>query len=228
MKRFLAVISATVSAAGMIFAVTPAASAAEARINTYTNVWKLSLTGVGSLKGFDTSAYYHGDVIRSPRLAFHVTGVKDVRMPATPPKVKITMQRYYVGGRSYIKTDELNSSTGWQISIPTASQVRDYEKATNVRIFAGKLFALPGVRAEGARHYRATDTLAQIGLLLHDSFGVPVNYLSVNGLESFAVGFAIDSAGRLAGLVITSHSASMRLSIADAFTYNRPMTIKAP
>jgi hypothetical protein len=221
-KRFLAVIAATASAAGMIVAAVPAASAAaESQIRTYTDTFNLSLTGVGTEKGFCLRMYYRSRVIRSPRLAFYIETVRTACLTG----IQITQQWYFVGGHNYLK---YNDNLGWEKSTPTASQIRTYEKTSNVQIVITQLYALPGLHRVDASHYLATDTVAQIGRFLSYSFGVDVEFLYVNDFTSLAVGFSTDSAGRPVSLVITGDSSDMRLNIADAFTYNRPTAIQAP
>jgi hypothetical protein len=229
MKRFLAVIAATVSAVGMIAGAVPAASAAEARINTYTDTFDVNLTGVSFMNGWYLRTDYHSRVIMNPRLTFYVENGIVTHLPGGKPSTLENMtQWYYVGGRSYRKDGLGNTGTGWQISTPTASEVRVYEKTANVEIVIGLILALPGLHRTGARHYGATDTLAQISRLLNYTFTVTKPFLSVNGFASFAVSVSTDSAGRPVSLAITGDSSDMRLSIGDAFTYNQPVTVAAP
>lgn len=223
MKRFLALTAAGVSAAGMIFTAVPAAIASTGpQIKTYTNTFYLKLTGTSFEKGWYLSTDYRAVVISSPRLAFYVTTVKGSSVIATPT----TMQWYFVGGRDYIK---YNGAPGWEISTPTASQIRTYEKTTSVQVVIDKLFALPGLHRAGPRLYRTNDTVAQISGFLSYSYGSEIpGLLQVNDFTSIAVSFSTNSDGRPVSLVIAGSSSDMRLNISDTFTYNHPATINAP
>lgn len=222
MKRFLAVTAAAVSAAGMIFTAVPAATAATGpQIKTYTNTFHLKFTGTSFLKGYYLDTDYHAVVIMSPRLTFYVNVVN-----AAAPDLGSSMQSYFVGGRLYVK---YGGARGWQISTPTASEIRVYEQTTNIQVVIAKLFALPGVYQSGARHYLTTDTIAQISPFLSYAYGSEIpGLLNVNDFTTIAVSFWTNSDGWPVSLVITGTSSDMTLNIGDTFTYNHRTTIKAP
>ncbi|MGD0241725.1 MAG: hypothetical protein ABSB59_15550 [Streptosporangiaceae bacterium] len=225
MKRFLAVTAVTASVAGMIFAAVPAtAAAAKPQVKAYTDSWNSNLTGTGTEKGWYLRASYRSRVIRSPRLAFYVAVAHAARQ-TDGEILKSSQQQYFTGGHDYTKD---SGQPGWIRTTPTASQIRGYEKSTDIHIVIAKLFALPALHRTGARHYHATDTVAQISGLLSYSFGLPEDFFYFNQFTSFAVSFSTDAEGRPVSLAITGTSSDMRLSIGDVFTYNRPLTIKAP
>jgi hypothetical protein len=226
MKRFLAVTAAAVSATGMIFAAVPAATAATGpQIKTSTDTFYLKLTGTGFEKGWYLNTDYHSVVIMSPRLTFYLD-IVNASAPAPGQGTRSTTQWYFVGDRNYIKYD---GAPDWKISTPTPSDIRTYEKTSNVRAVIAKLFALPGLYRAGVRHYRTTDTVAQISAFLSYSYGSEIpGLLNVNDFTSISVSFSTNSDGWPVSLVIAGRSSDMILNISDTFTYNRPTTIKAP
>lgn len=204
MKRFLAV-----------------AAAAGPQLKTYTNTFHLKFTGTSFLKGWYLSTDYHAAVIMSPRLAFYLKTVK-----ASSVAGPTTTQWYFAGGHNYLKYD---GAAGWEKSTPTASEIRTYEKTTNVQIVIAKLFALAGLYQPGIQLYRTTDTVAQISPFLSYAYGsfIP-GLLTVNDFTVITVSFKTNSDGWPVSLVISARSSDLIFKISDAFTYNHRTIIEVP
>ncbi len=116
----------------------------------------------------------------------------------------------------------------WKKSTPTAREIRSYAAAADVRTGMAKLYALPGLRLLGTRHYSATCTAAQVSAFLQFFYGTSQKTLAMDKIKDCHGELLDHSAGWLVKVGTTGRSSIVHLAISEVLAYNQRLTITAP